>query len=142
MAQQFEVAAQITRHGLMPIIEPEVLIKSPDKAGAEAILKEELLKAVAALPEGQQVMLKLTIPETPDFYAPLIEDKRVARVVALSGGYPRPEACRRLAMNHGMIASFSRALTEDLRVSMSDEAFDATLAEAIREIYEASTVKV
>ncbi len=140
-AQQFEVAAQIAGHGLMPIIEPEVLIKSPDKAGAEAILLAELTKNLDALPEGRQVMLKLTIPDVPDFYAPLISDKRVARVVALSGGYTRDDACRRLAANHGMIASFSRALTENLKHSMSDAEFDVALASSIEEIYRASTVK-
>ncbi len=139
--QQFEVAAQIARHGLMPIIEPEVSIKSPDKAGAEAILREELTRQVDALPETRQVMLKLTIPEIPDFYSALISDKRVARVVALSGGYTRADACKRLAKNHGMIASFSRALTEDLKHSMSDAEFDAALAKSVDEIYRASTVK-
>jgi len=139
--QQFEVAAQIARHGLMPIIEPEVLIKSPDKKGAEAILCDELTKAVNALPAGHQVMLKLTIPDVPDLYAPIINDKRVARVVALSGGYTRADACKRLAQNHGMIASFSRALTEELRKSMSDAEFNAALARSIDEIYQASTKK-
>ncbi len=141
-AQQFEVAAQIAEHGLMPIIEPEVLIKSPDKAGAEAILLEELTRHVDALPDGRRVMLKLTIPEVPDLYAGLVKHERVARVVALSGGYSRADACQRLAANHGMIASFSRALIGDLRHSMSDEAFDATLATAIDEIYRASTEKI
>jgi len=139
--QQFEVAGQIIRHGLMPIIEPEVLIKSPDKKGAEAILCDELTKAVNALPAGHQVMLKLTIPDVPDLYAPIINDKRVARVVALSGGYTRADACKRLAQNHGMIASFSRALTEELRKSMSDAEFNAALARSIDEIYQASTKK-
>ncbi len=141
VAQQFEVAMQIAVHGLMPIIEPEVSIKSPDKAGAEAILLAELTKKLDALPEGQQVMLKLTIPDVPDLYAELMRHKGVARVVALSGGYPRDDACKRLKSNHGMIASFSRALTEGLEHSMSDTAFDATLAHAIDEIYQASTVK-
>jgi fructose-bisphosphate aldolase class I len=139
--QQFDVAAQIAGHGLMPIIEPEVLIKSPDKAGAEAILRAELLKHLDALSGGRQVVLKLTIPEVPDFYLPLIGHRSVVRVVALSGGYTRADACRRLALNHGMIASFSRALTEDLRHSMSDDVFEATLAKSIDEIYRASTVK-
>ena len=140
--QQFDVAAQIAGHGLMPIIEPEVSIKSPDKAGAEAILLAELTKALDALPEGRQVMLKLTIPDVPDLYAELTDHKRVARVVALSGGYERADACRRLAANHGMIASFSRALTEGLTHSMSDAEFDAALAKSIDDIYQASTVKV
>jgi len=142
VTQQFEVAAQIAEHGLMPIIEPEVSIKSPDKAGAEAILLAELTRKLAAVPDGPQVMLKLTIPNVPDFYSALTNHKRVARVVALSGGYTRADACKRLSANHGMIASFSRALTEDLRHSMSDAAFDATLAKSIDEIYRASTVKV
>ena len=140
--QQFEVAAQIAGHGLMPIIEPEVSIKSPDKAGAEAILLAELTRNLDALPDGRQVMLKLTIPDVPDFYAPLIRHEHVARVVALSGGYTRADACKRLAANHGMIASFSRALTEDLKHSMDDAAFNAALAASIDEIYQASTQKV
>ncbi len=139
--QQFEVAAQIAGHGLMPIVEPEVSIKSPDKAGAEAILLAELTRSLDALPDGRQVMLKLTIPEIPDFYAALTRYERVARVVALSGGYTRADACKRLAANHGVIASFSRALIEDLRHSMDDAAFDAVLATVIDEIYQASTKK-
>jgi fructose-bisphosphate aldolase class I len=141
VAQQFELGAQIAAHGLVPIIEPEVSIKSPDKEGAEAILREELLKALDAQPDGPPVMLKLTIPEVPDFYAPLVGHARVVRVVALSGGYTRAEACRRLAENHRMIASFSRALADDLRHSMTDAEFNAALAEAIEEIYRASMVK-
>jgi fructose-bisphosphate aldolase class I len=142
VAQQFDVAAQIAAHGLMPIIEPEVLIKSQDKAGAEAILLAELTRQLDAAPDGPKVMLKLTIPDVPDFYAALTNHKRVARVVALSGGYTRADACQRLAANHRMIASFSRALAEDLKASMSDPVFDATLAKSIDEIYRASTVKV
>jgi fructose-bisphosphate aldolase class I len=142
VAQQFDVAARIALHGLMPIIEPEVSIKSADKAGAEAILLGELRRKLDALPDGRQVMLKLTIPEVPDFYSALVSHPRVARVVALSGGYTRADACKRLAANHGMIASFSRALTEDLQHSMSDAAFDATLAKSIDDIYRASTEKV
>jgi fructose-bisphosphate aldolase, class I len=140
-AQQFEVGAQIAAHGLMPILEPEISIKSPDKAGAEAVLRAELVKGLDALPADRKVMLKLTLPEVPDFYSTLINHKRVARVVALSGGYTRADACRRLARNHGMIASFSRALTEGLTRSMSDAEFDAALASAIDEIYQASAVK-
>ncbi len=139
--QQFELGAQIAAHGLMPILEPEVLIKSPDKAGAEAILRAELTKGLDALPDGSSVMLKLTIPEIADFYRPLIDHPRVARVVALSGGYTRTDACKRLAANHGMIASFSRALINELKKSMSDSEFDATLATAVDEIYQASVVK-
>jgi fructose-bisphosphate aldolase, class I len=141
IAQQFEVGAQIAAHGLMPILEPEVLIKSPEKAAAEAILLTEVLKHLDALPSDRQVMLKITIPEVPDLYAPLIKHPRMQRVVALSGGYPRAEACKRLAKNHGMIASFSRALIDGLKVSMTDAEFDAALKEAIDEIYTASTVK-
>ena len=141
VAQQFEVAAQICRHGLVPIIEPEVSIKSPDKAGAEAILLAELTRHLDALPGDRQVMLKLTLPDVPDLYAPLIKHKRVTRVVALSGGYTRADACKRLAGNHGMIASFSRALAEGLTKSMSDAEFNAALAASIDEIYRASTDK-
>ncbi len=140
--QQFEVGEQIAEHGLMPILEPEISIKSPDKAGAEKLLLDELTKGLDALPAGRKVMFKLTLPEVPDFYMPLINDKRVARVVALSGGYTRAEACKRLAADHGMIASFSRALAQDLRRSMSDAEFDKALADSIDEIYRASTDKV
>jgi fructose-bisphosphate aldolase, class I len=142
VAQQFAVAAQIAEQGLIPIVEPEVLIKSPDKAGAETILLTELTRNLDALPDGCQVMLKLTIPNVPDLYSTLTKHERVIRVVALSGGYTRADACQRLSANHGMIASFSRALTEDLRRSMSDAEFNATLANSIDEIYRASTVKV
>ena len=142
VAQQFDVGAQIAKHGLMPIIEPEVSIKSPDKAGAEAILLAELKGKLDALPDGSKVMLKLTIPDVPDLYSALINHKRVARVVALSGGYTRADACKRLSANHGMIASFSRALVEELRHPMSDTEFEAALAKSIDEIYRASTVKV
>jgi len=139
--QQFEFGEQIAKHGLVPILEPEVSIKSPDRVDAEAILLAELTKGLESLPAGRKVMFKLTLPEVPDFYAPLISDKRVVRVVALSGGYTRAEACKRLALNHGMIASFSRALAQDLRRSMSDAEFDAGLKSAIDEIYQASAVK-
>ena len=140
--QQFDVGAQIAKHGLTPILEPEVSIKSPDKAGAEAILLAELTRNLDAVPDGPRVMLKLTLPDVRDLYLPLVNHKRVARVVALSGGYTRADACKRLSANHGMIASFSRALAQDLRHSMSNAAFDAALAESIDEIYRASTVKV
>ena len=142
VAQQFEVAGQIAKHGLMPILEPEVSIKSPDKPDAEAILLSELTQGLDGLPSGRQVMLKLTIPDVPDLYAQLIKHPRVIRVVALSGGYKRSDACARLAVNHGMIASFSRALIDDLKISMSDDTFDAVLEGAIDEIYRASTIKV
>ncbi|MEX3937077.1 fructose bisphosphate aldolase [Paraburkholderia phymatum] len=140
--QQFEYGAQIDASGLMPILEPEVSIKAPDKAGAEKALRDEISKGLDALPAGKQVMLKLTIPDVADFYKPLIDHPRVARVVALSGGYTRTDACTKLAQNHGMIASFSRALINDLKKQMSDDEFNAKLAEAIDEIYEASSVKV
>jgi fructose-bisphosphate aldolase class I len=141
VAQQFGVAAQIAGHGLMPIIEPEVSIKSPDKAGAEEILRAELTSKLDALPDGRKVMLKLTIPDVKDHYSTLVNHRGVARVVALSGGYTRDDACKRLAANHGVIASFSRALAEGLTHSMTDAAFDAALAKSIDEIYQASTVK-
>jgi fructose-bisphosphate aldolase, class I len=141
VTQQFDVASQIAGHGLIPILEPEVSIKSPDKAGAEAILLAELTKGLDRLPDGRQVMLKLTLPDVPDLYSGLVNHKHVARVVALSGGYTRADACKRLASNHGMIASFSRALLGDLRVSMSEEAFNAALATAIDEIHRASAAK-
>ncbi len=140
-AQQFEFGDQIGRHGLMPILEPEVSIKSPDKKGAEAILCVELKKRTDALPAGRQVMFKLTLPDVPDLYKPLVDHPRCGRVVALSGGYTRADACQKLAANHGMIASFSRALAQDLRVSMSDAEFEAALAQSIDEIYSASTTK-
>jgi fructose-bisphosphate aldolase, class I len=142
VAQQFEIGAQIAKHGLMPILEPEVSIKSPNKAEAESILLAELKKKLDTLPGSDRVMLKLTIPDKPGLYTPLIEHKRVERVVALSGGYTRADACKRLAQNPGMIASFSRALVEELKSSMSDAEFDAALEKAIDEIYRASTVKV
>ena len=140
--QQFEFGDQIARHGLMPILEPEVSIKSPDKTGAEAILLDELKKRADALPAGRQVMFKLTLPDVADFYKPLVDHPRCARVVALSGGYSRDDACKKLAANHGMIASFSRALAQDLRVSMTDAEFGSALAQSIDEIHAASTVKV
>jgi fructose-bisphosphate aldolase class I len=140
--QQFALAAQIDAHGLIPILEPEISIKSPDKPAAEATLLAELTKGLDALPDRGRVMLKLTIPDVADFYRPLIEHPRVARVVALSGGYTRADACKRLASNHGMIASFSRALINELKQSMSDSEFDAALEKSIDEIYQASVVKV
>ena len=142
VGQQFEVARQILRHGLVPIIEPEVSIKSPERAAADEILRDELLRHLDRLPEGDEVMLKLSIPTKPGLFQPLIDHPRVLRVVALSGGFSRPEACRELAKNPGMIASFSRALLEELRQDMSEEEFDRSLKSAIDEIYEASTEKV
>jgi len=139
--QQFAVGEQINARRLLPILEPEVSIKAPDRAEAERLLAAEIARRLDALTGDRQVMLKLTIPEQADAYAPLIGHHRVARVVALSGGYSRDEACQRLADNHGMIASFSRALLEDLRQGMDDAAFDRTLGEAIDQIYAASVAK-
>ena len=139
--QQFEVARQVLAAGLVPIIEPEVNIKSPERAEADQILLEELQKALDALPGDDQVMLKLSIPAKPNLFAPLVDHRRVLRVVALSGGFSRPEACAELARNRGMIASFSRALLEDLRHQMSDGEFDRSLGGAIDDIHRASTVK-
>jgi fructose-bisphosphate aldolase, class I len=140
--QQFEVARQVLKHGLIPILEPEVLIKSPNKAEAEAILRDELLKGLDGLGGDDKVMIKLTIPDVPDLYKPVIDHPRTLRVVALSGGYQLHDACQRLSRNHGMIASFSRALVDDLKKQMSDAEFDAALAKAVDEIYRASTIKV
>ena len=142
VVQQFQVARQVLAHGLVPIIEPEVNIKSPDRATSDHLLLAALLEELDEIPDGQQVMLKLSIPVEPNLFAPLVDHPKVLRVVALSGGFSRAEACRELAKNPGMIASFSRALLSDLRVQQSDEEFDRTLRTAIDEIYEASTEKV
>jgi fructose-bisphosphate aldolase class I len=141
VAQQFEIARQVLSHGLMPIIEPEVNIKSAERAEADAILLDEIHKALDAMPGDDKVMLKLSLPAEPGLFLPLVEHPRVLHVVALSGGYHRTEACAELAKNQGIIGSFSRALLEDLRYQMSDAEFDQALAEAIDEIYEASTHK-
>lgn len=141
VAQQFEVGRQVLSHGMMPIIEPEVNIKSETRAECDAILLEEILKNLDALPEGTQVMLKLSLPIVPCTFDPLVAHPKVLRVVALSGGYKRPEACVELAKNTGIIASFSRALLEDLRHQMTDAEFDAALGAAIDEIYTGSTQK-
>ncbi|SIQ27022.1 fructose-bisphosphate aldolase [Rhizobium sp. RU33A] len=140
--QQFEVARQIIGQGLVPIVEPEVSIKSATKAEAESILRDEIAAELDKLPSGDKVMLKLTIPTVADFYAPLMSHAAVVRVVALSGGYSTVDACERLSQNHGMIASFSRALAEKLRVSMSDAEFNASIAATIDQIYAASVKKV
>lgn len=140
--QQFEIGAQVLSHGMMPIIEPEVNIKSETRAECDKILLAEILKNLDALPEGQQVMLKLSLPVVPGTFDPLVEHPKVLRVVALSGGYSRAEACVELARNKGIIASFSRALLSDLRAQQSDAEFDAVLGEAIDEIYTGSTQKV
>ena len=142
VGQQFEIANQVLRHGLVPIIEPEVNIKSAERGAADEILRDELIRHLDRLPEGSEVMLKLSIPEKPGTFDALIKHPRVLRVVALSGGFSRGDACRELAKNPGMIASFSRALLEDLRQDTSEEDFDRSLAEAIDEIYEASTEKI
>ncbi len=138
VAQQFAVGRQILAAGLVPIIEPEVDINSPSKAEAESILKTELLAELAAQPTDQPVMLKLTLPEVDDFYAELVAHPSVVRVVALSGGYTRDDANARLARNHGVIASFSRALTEGLSAQQSDAEFDAALDASIASIFAAS----
>ena len=142
VAQQFEVGRQVLRHGLIPILEPEVLITSPNKAEAETILRDELLKGLDALGSGDKVMIKLTIPDVPDLFKAVIDHPRTLRVVALSGGYELHDACRRLSRNHGMIASFSRALVNDLKLLMSDAEFNAALSQTVDEIFQASTVKV
>ena len=139
--QQFEVARQVLAAGLVPIIEPEVNIKSPERAEADQILLEELTRALDALPGDDRVMLKLSLPVKPGLFDSLVDHPKVLRVVALSGGYNRPDACAELAKNRGVIASFSRALLEDLRHGMSDEEFDRSLGTAIDDIYQASTVK-
>jgi fructose-bisphosphate aldolase class I len=138
VGQQFELGQRILAAGLVPILEPEIDINSPQKAAAEVLLKAELLAGLDELPADQHVMLKLTLPEQDGFHAELVEHPRVLRVVALSGGYTRAEANARLARNHGVVASFSRALTEGLTAQMSDVEFDAALDASIESIYQAS----
>jgi len=138
VGQQFDLGRRILATGLVPIIEPEVDIHSPQKAAAEDLLKAALVAELDDLDADQQVMLKLTLPEQDDFYADLVDHPRVLRVVALSGGYSRADANTRLARNHGVVASFSRALTEGLTTDQSDAEFDATLDAAIGSIYAAS----
>jgi fructose-bisphosphate aldolase class I len=138
VTQQFDEAKRILAKGLMPIVEPEVSIKSPERDAADRILLADILKQLDALPEGERVMLKLTIPAEAGLFQPLVDHPKVLRVVALSGGFSREEACRELAKNPGMIASFSRALLSDLRADQSDEEFDRTLGQAIDEIHAAS----
>ena len=139
--QQFEVGEQVIAHGMMPMIEPEVNIKSETRADCDTILLAEILKNLDALDEGKQVMLKLSLPVVPGTFDPLVNHPKVLRVVALSGGYARPEACVELAKNNGIIASFSRALLNDLRFGMTEAEFDASLGEAIDDIYKGSTQK-
>jgi fructose-bisphosphate aldolase class I len=138
VSQQFDVGQQILGHGLVPIIEPEVTISIADKAEAETLLRAAILAQLDLLPADQEVMLKLTLPETPNLYESLVNHPRVLRVVALSGGYSRDEANTRLAQNRGVIASFSRALTEGLSAQQSDAEFNATIAKSIDDIYRAS----
>ena len=141
VAQQFEVGQQVLAAGMMPMLEPEVNIKSPERAEIDQILLEELLSALDRMPGTDKVMLKLSLPVKSGLFGPLVAHPRVLRVVALSGGYARPDACAELAKNHGIIASFSRALLEDLRAQMSDDEFDASLGAAIDEIHCGSTQK-
>lgn len=136
--QQFAIGQQIADAGLVPILEPEVDINIPDKQEAETILKEEILEHLKNVPEDTKLMFKLSIPTVDGFYSELMEDPRVVRVVALSGGYSRDEANKRLARNPGLIASFSRALSEGLSAKQTDEEFNADLGKAIEAIYEAS----
>ena len=138
VTQQFEFARPILAAGLVPILEPEIDIHSPDKAEAESILRDELFVGLATLPQGEQVMLKLSLPDRDDFYADLVGDARVLRLLALSGGYTRDQAVERLTHDHGMIASFARALMQGLSSQQSEDAFDATLDEAVESIYRAS----
>ena len=142
VVQQFDVARQVLAHGMMPIIEPEVNIKSPERGAADRILLDEILKNLETVSGGQRVMLKLSIPAEAGLFQPLVEHPKVLRVVALSGGFSRAEACQELAKNPGMIASFSRALLSDLRAQQSDEEFNRTLGSAIDEIYKASVARV
>ncbi len=138
VAQQFEYAQRILDAGLMPIIEPEVNINAPDKAEAEEVLRNQLRMHLASVPDGKQVMFKLTIPSEPGFYTELMGHDKVMRIVALSGGYSREQANELLSRNPGLIASFSRALTEGLTAQHSDEEFDAQLGSAVDSIYQAS----
>lgn len=139
--QQFDTAKQIIAHGLVPIVEPEVDINSPQKAEAEDLLKAEILQNLDNLNDGQMIMLKLTLPETAGFYQELADHSRVLKVVALSGGYSRDEANAKLAQNKGVIASFSRALTEGLSAQQTDEEFNRILHTSIQSIYDASIKK-
>jgi fructose-bisphosphate aldolase, class I len=138
VAQQFDVARQVIAHGMMPIIEPEVNIKSPERDAADHLLLASTLKALDGLDAGQEVMLKLSLPVEPGLFSPLVDHPKVLRVVALSGGFNRREACAELAKNRGVIASFSRALLEDLRYQMDDAAFNSALGKAINDIHAAS----
>ena len=140
--QQVEVGQQVLASGLVPMLEPEINIKSPDRADSDQIMLNELITQLSAMPGTEKVMLKLSLPVKPGLFDPLVNHPRVLRVVALSGGYNRPDACAELAKNRGIVASFSRALLEDLRFQMSDDEFDASLASAIDDIYRGSTQKI
>jgi len=139
VAQQFEIGKQIVAAGLVPIIEPEVDINAPDKAAAEVLVRENILKQLDSLGDGELVMLKLTPPEEANFYKACIDHPNCLKVVALSGGYPRDEANRRVSENHGMIASFSRALTQGLSAQQTDDEFNAMLDSSIQSIFDASS---
>lgn len=139
--QQFQIGRQVLAAGLVPILEPEVNIKSAERGAADQILLDEILKALDSLPATDKVMVKLSLPEKPGLFQPLVDHPRVLRVVALSGGFARPEACVLLKENPGIIASFSRALLSDLRLQMSQAEFDTALGSAIDEIYDASINK-
>jgi len=141
VTQQIEVGQQVLAAGLVPILEPEINIKSADRSESDQILLDELSRQLSGMPGTEKVMLKLSLPVKPGLFDPLVDHPRVLRVVALSGGYNRPEACAELAKNRGIVASFSRALLEDLRSQMSDEEFNASLASAIDDIYRGSTTK-
>jgi fructose-bisphosphate aldolase class I len=140
--QQVEVGQEVLASGLVPMLEPEINIKSPDRADSDQIMLNELITQLSAMPGTEKVMLKLSLPVKPGLFDPLVNHPRVLRVVALSGGYNRPDACAELAKNRGIVASFSRALLEDLRFQMSDDEFDASLASAIDDIYRGSTQKI
>jgi fructose-bisphosphate aldolase class I len=142
VAQQFDVARQVLAHGMVPIIEPEVNLKSAERDAADRLLLAAILENLDSIPDGQQVMLKLSLPTEAGLFRPLVDRPKVLRVVALSGGFSREDACRELAKNPGMIASFSRALLSDLRHQQSDEEFNRTLGTAIDEIYDASVTRL
>lgn len=142
VAQQFAVGKEVLAAGLMPILEPEVNIKSASRAECDVLMRDAILRELDAMPAGSEVMLKLSLPVVPGTFDALVDHPKVLRVVALSGGYNRPEACAELAKNRGIIASFSRALLEDLRAQMDDATFDASLGSAIDDIYRGSTQKI
>jgi len=136
--QQFEIGSEILQAGLMPIIEPEVDIHSPEKSACEGLMRDAILRNLELLSEGETVMLKLTLPEEDNFYSGLVESEKILRVVALSGGYSREEANARMSRNSGIVASFSRALTEGLSAQQSQSEFDSLLNSSIQSIFDAS----